>query len=112
MSGSKTRPWVGQGCRTADFDSGLLAYRHSLGRKAGDRQYLRAQDRQFFIGFARAWRSKLSDVAMRARAAGSDHAPENFRVATVRNLDARYDAFDVEPGQALFLKPGARVRIW
>jgi endothelin-converting enzyme/putative endopeptidase len=30
----------------------------------------------------------------------------------VRNLDAWYKAFDVQPGQALYLPPEARVRVW
>jgi predicted metalloendopeptidase len=33
-------------------------------------------------------------------------------VNTVRNLDAWYDAFDVRPGQRLYLEPGARLRVW
>jgi predicted metalloendopeptidase len=53
----------------------------------------------------------MSDAAVRAQLA-SDHAPEMYRVFTVRNLDAWYDAFDVLPGQRLFLEPGERVRIW
>ena len=32
----------------------------------------------------------------------NDHAPENYRIATVRNIDAWYDAFDVQPGQQLY----------
>jgi predicted metalloendopeptidase len=35
-----------------------------------------------------------------------------YRMDTVRNLDAWYEAFDVVPGQQLYLEPGARVRIW
>jgi len=42
----------------------------------------------------------------------TDHAPECFRIATVRNLDAWYAAFDVSPGQKLYLDPAARVRVW
>ena len=52
-----------------------------------------------------------SDAAMRAQPA-TDHAPEIYRFSTVRNLDAWYDAFDVKPGQRLYLEPGERVRIW
>jgi predicted metalloendopeptidase len=88
------------------------AYRHTLGSKAGDKAYVRARDREFFIGFARAWRSKSREDALRAQIATNDHAPENFRVATVRNIDAWYDAFDVRPGERLYLEPKARVRIW
>jgi len=88
------------------------AYRHTLGSKASDPQYVKQLDREFFIGFARAWRSKARQEALRTQIATDGHAPESFRIATVRNLDAWYDAFDVRPGQALYLEPAARVRIW
>jgi len=88
------------------------AYRASLGSGVADKAYLRRQDRQFFIGFARSWRSKYRDGAMRTYVATNDHAPDNYRIATVRNFDAWYDAFDVQPGQRLYLEPAARVRIW
>ena len=87
------------------------AYRATLGSRAADRNYVRQHDREFFIAFAQAWRARMSDGAMRAQLA-SDHAPENYRVATVRNFDAWYDAFDVRPGDRLYLEPAARARIW
>lgn len=87
------------------------AYRRTLGRRASDKEYVRQRDREFFVAFAQSWRTKTSDAGMRAQLAG-DHAPEMYRVATVRNLDAWYDAFDVRPGQALYVEPNARVRIW
>ncbi len=87
------------------------AYRATLGPKAADKDYVRQQDRQFFIGFARSWRSMYRDEALKKQLA-NDHAPENYRIATVRNIDAWYDAFDVQPGQKLYLEPAARVRIW
>jgi predicted metalloendopeptidase len=40
------------------------------------------------------------------------HAPGRYRALTVRNLDAWYRAFGVRPGDALYLAPGDRVRIW
>jgi putative endopeptidase len=88
------------------------AYRRTPGRNASDKGDVRQQDRQFFIGFARAWRSKSSEQAMRTQIANDGHAPERYRIATVRNIDAWYDAFDVQPGQRLYLEPKARVRIW
>jgi putative endopeptidase len=87
------------------------AYRLTLGARATDKDYVRQQDREFFIGFAQSWRARIGDSAMRKQLA-SDHAPENYRVATVRNFDAWYDAFDVRPDQKLYLPPAARVRIW
>jgi predicted metalloendopeptidase len=41
------------------------------------------------------------------------HSPAMFRVdGVVRNIDAWYDAFGVKPGDALYLPPEQRVRIW
>ena len=39
------------------------------------------------------------------------HAPEQFRVQTVRNIDAWYPAFNVQPGQKLYLTPDKRVKM-
>ena len=50
--------------------------------------------------------------AARSRWPPTIHAPEDYRADTVRNLDAWYDAFDVRPGQRLYLAPAARVRVW
>jgi putative endopeptidase len=88
------------------------AYRNSLGSNASDKESLRQHDREFFIGFARSWRTKIREDALRSQINTSDHAPETFRISTVRNIDAWYDAFDVQPGQRLYLEPRARVRVW
>ena len=93
---------------TAAFD----AYRRTLGARASDSAYVREQDRQFFLGFAQAWRIMLSDSALRSQALTSDHSPDPYRVETVRNLDAWYEAFDVRPGDRLYLAPETRVRVW
>ena len=95
----------------AGLSAAFDAYRASLGARGTDRAYVRQQDREFFIAFGQSWRSRLSDPVLRA-AAVSDHAPDRYRVATVRNLDAWYEAFDVRPGQALYLAPSARVKVW
>ena len=69
-------------------------------------------DQQFFIAFAQAWRSKMREPAYRQRLLGDSHAPGEYRAATVRNLEAWYDAFGVKPGQALYLAPADRVKVW
>ncbi len=74
---------------------------------------MRRLDREFFIGFARSWRSKIDPEAVRTQVASNDtHAPETYRIATVRNLDAWYEAFDVQPEDRLYLAPERRVRVW
>jgi len=69
-------------------------------------------DQQFFIAFAQAFQTKPREAALRRQVATDEHSPAEFRTATVRNLDAWYRAFDVQPGQTLFLAPPDRVRIW
>lgn len=90
----------------------LDAWHATAASRAADAALRRRQDRQFFIGFARSWRSAAGDAALQAQLAKDTHAPERWRVATVRNLDAWYEAFDVRPGQALYLVPAERLRVW
>ena len=69
-------------------------------------------DQQFFIAFGQNWGSKVRPAALRNQVLTDSHAPARFRAATVRNADAWYAAFDVKPGEALYLPPDKRVRIW
>jgi putative endopeptidase len=69
-------------------------------------------EQQFFLAYAQSWRSKSREEALRQQIITDGHAPDAYRAATVRNIDAWYDAFGVKPGQRLFLAPTARVRIW
>jgi putative endopeptidase len=50
---------------------------------------------------------------MRQRLVTDPHSPERFRVdGVVRNVDGWYSAFDVKPGDALYLAPEDRAHIW
>lgn len=69
-------------------------------------------DQQFFLSFAQSWRTKMREAALRQRIVTDSHAPAEYRADCVRNLDAWYAAFDVKPGQRLYLAPGERVKIW
>ena len=69
-------------------------------------------DRDFFTSYATIWCGKIRDSSLRLQLATDGHAPAKYRVMTVRNLDAWYRAFDVKPGQAMYLKPEERVRVW
>jgi putative endopeptidase len=87
------------------------AYRASGGKNA-NAQGDPAGDRAFFVGYASSWRNKAREAAERRGILTDGHAPPQYRTATVRNLDAWYKAFDVQPGQALYLPPDQRVRVW
>jgi putative endopeptidase len=69
-------------------------------------------DQLFFLSFGQSWREKLREPALRNEIITDGHAPAQYRAETVRNLDAWYSAFQVKPGQALFLAPEDRVRVW
>jgi predicted metalloendopeptidase len=88
------------------------AYRLSLGGKEGPSAQGLTGDQQFFLSFAQSWRDKTREAARRQRILTDSHAPDDYRADTVRNLDAWYAAFAVKPGQALFLAPKDRVRVW
>ena len=90
----------------AGLNAALDAYHASL------KDPSQAADQQFFIAYAESWRTKEREAALRRAIATDGHAPAQYRVDTVRNLDAWYEAFDVQPGQGLYLKPEERVRIW
>jgi predicted metalloendopeptidase len=69
-------------------------------------------DQLFFVGFAQAWREKQREPVLRQQVITDGHAPAQFRSDTVRNLDAWYAAFGVQPGQRLALPEAERVRVW
>jgi putative endopeptidase len=69
-------------------------------------------DQQFFLAFAQNWRTKVREAALRQQVLTDGHAPAEYRSETVRNNDAWYTAFDVKPGQTLYLAPADRVRMW
>jgi putative endopeptidase len=66
----------------------------------------------FFLSFGQMWRNKFRDAALRLRIVADGHSPSEYRCDTVRNLTPWYAAFDVQPGQRLFLQPDDRVSVW
>jgi len=87
-------------------------YRASLAGKPAPTQDGFSGDQQFFIAFGQNYASKNREAALRQQVAVDSHSPGEYRADTVRNIDAWYAAFDVKPGETLYLAPPARVRIW
>jgi putative endopeptidase len=70
-------------------------------------------EQRFFIAYGQSWRSKIREGALRERLLTDPHSPPEYRVnGVVRNVDAWYKAFDVKPGDKLYLPPEQRVSIW
>ncbi len=69
-------------------------------------------EQQFYLSYATVWRTKMREAAERRQILTNEHAPGEFRALEVRNLDPWYQAFDVKPGDKLYLPPDQRVKIW
>lgn len=70
-------------------------------------------DQRFFIAYGYSWQTKTREGALRAQLLSDPHSPALARVnGVVRNMDAWYKAFNVQPGDALYLPPDQRVHIW
>ncbi len=70
-------------------------------------------EQRVFLGWAQAWRGKVTDDFVRKQVVSDPHSPRQFRViGPTRNTDAWYSAFKVKPGDKMFLPPNQRVHIW
>jgi putative endopeptidase len=69
-------------------------------------------DQRFYLGWAQVWRRNYREPNLRQRLLTDPHSPSKVRTDIVRNMDPWYKAYDVQPGQALYLTPENRVRIW
>jgi putative endopeptidase len=70
-------------------------------------------DQRFFLAYGQSWKRKTRDEALRNLILSDPHAPPQYRInGVVRNHDAWYGAFNVQPGDGLYLAPVDRVLIW
>ena len=69
-------------------------------------------DQRFFLAWAQVWKEKRTEQSMLNQLRGGTHAPGRYRAQAPRNHDAWYKAFDVKPGDELYLAEDERVRIW
>ena len=96
----------------AGLSTAYDAYRLSLAGKEAPVLDGYTADQRFFLGWAQNYRSKYREAALRRAVVTDVHAPGPYRARTVRNLDAWYPAFKVQPGQKLYLAPADRVKVW
>jgi len=97
----------------AGVEIAYAAYHLSLGGKPAPVVDGLTGDQRFFIAYARSYRGKVREELARAMLDGDPHAPNRYRVnGVVRNMDAWYAAFDIKPGDPLYLAPEQRVRLW
>ena len=89
------------------------AYKRSLNGKEAPVIDGLTGDQRFFLAYGQIWQGKMREKAMRAQIETGVHSLGKYRVnGIVRNFGPWYDAFDVKPGDALYLAPKDRVKIW
>jgi endothelin-converting enzyme/putative endopeptidase len=70
-------------------------------------------DQRFFLAYAQSWRDYWRDGLLRQVVLTNPHSPSMYRVnGVVRNVDEWYRAFNIQPGDRLYLPPDQRVHIW
>jgi putative endopeptidase len=70
-------------------------------------------DQRYFLAWAQVWRGLTREEQLRSQVMSNPHSPNHYRVnGVVRNVDAWYQAFDVKPGDKLYLPAAERVHIW
>lgn len=87
-------------------------YRAAYGGKEAPTVNGLTGDQRFFIAYGQAHRGKMRPETLKFIIANDGHAPDQTRASTVRNMDAWYKAFNVQPGKKLYLAPEERVKIW
>ena len=70
-------------------------------------------EQRFFMSWATVWRTKQRDESLRNQVKTDPHTPGMYRATEpLKNVDAFYEAFDIKEGDAMFVAPENRVRIW
>jgi putative endopeptidase len=96
----------------AGLSAAYDAYRASYGGKEAPSAKGLTGDQRFFIAFGQSWRGKMRPETLRIIVMTDGHSPDQYRADTVRNIDAWYTAFNIQPGRKLYLGPDARVKVW
>lgn len=70
-------------------------------------------EQRFFMSWATIWRTKSRDEALRNQIKTDPHSPGKVRaVQPLLNVDAFYEAFDIQEGDPMWMPIEERVRIW
>lgn len=70
-------------------------------------------EQRFFMSWGTIWRTKTREDALRNQIKNDTHSPGKQRaVMPLQNVDEFYEAFNIKEGDAMYLKPEDRVKIW
>jgi putative endopeptidase len=70
-------------------------------------------EQRFFLAWAKVWRSKYREEALKKQITLDVHAPGQFRaIGAPSNVDAFFTAFGIKPGDPMWYPVEARATIW
>ena len=70
-------------------------------------------EQRFFISWATIWRSKMRDEAIKNQVKTDPHSPGMYRAyVPLQNVEAFYNAFNIQPNNGMYVVPDKRVKIW
>lgn len=70
-------------------------------------------DQRFFLSWAQVWRANMLPESQAQQILTDSHAPDQFRCnGPLTNLDAWYNAFNVQPGDKMYKTPDQRIKVW
>ena len=114
--GAFVNPDLTMGENIADFAGlqvALDAYHAALGGKEAPVLDGLTGDQRLFLAWAQVWRAKAREQSLRQQVATDPHSPAKFRsYGPVRNIEQWYEVFGVKPGDALYIPPEKRAKIW
>lgn len=70
-------------------------------------------EQRFFISWGTVWRTKMRDEAIKNLVKTDPHSPGMYRAyVPLLNIDTFYEAFNIKPGDGMYVAPEKRVKIW
>lgn len=95
---------------------GLEAYRTFVNEQQGGKAPVidgYTGEQRYFLAWGQLWRDFTEPDTLRRNVLTDPHSPNMFRVnGALRNVDGWYEAFGVKPGDAMYVAPEKRVKIW
>ena len=70
-------------------------------------------DQRFFLAYAGVWASNITEQAIRSQTKSDPHSLGRWRVnGALPHIDMWYDAFNVKPGDKMYIAPSERLKLW
>lgn len=111
VNGSQT-----QGENIADLGGltmAYYAYKKSLNGKTSGVIGGFTGEQRLFIAWCQGWKSACRDAELKRLITVDFHSPGYFRAwAPLTNMKEFYEAFDIKPGDKIYVSPEKRIEIW